>query len=114
MGVSMGMDRKSVPIFLESIRNSMTSIAKSFFLEVGKAEVFLNLKHGGKVVERVLVGDGYSLAEKLLPAIDGLLRKHDLRTEDIETFEVASDLPDGYSSRRIAETVAMVYGFAVK
>lgn len=92
----------------------MTNIAKSFFLEVGKSEVFLSLRHGGEVAERVLVGDGHSLAEKLLPAIDELLRRHELRVEEIDSFEIESDLPDGYSSRRIAETVAAVYGFAVK
>ncbi|MDD5083804.1 MAG: hypothetical protein PHT88_02590 [Candidatus Moranbacteria bacterium] len=85
----------------------------SLLLEAGKAEVFLSLQKGGVSVERVLVCDGYSLLEKLLPAIDTMLQKHQLTTGDIKKFEVTSDLPEGYSSRRIAETIAGVYGFAI-
>ena len=84
----------------------------SFLLEVGKAEVFLSLKKDDETIEKALVGDGYSLAEKLLPAIDDILRKHGLPPESVGKFKVVSDLLEGYSSRRIAETVASVYGFA--
>lgn len=85
-----------------------------FSLEVSKSEVFLNLKKRDEILEKVLVGDGYGLAEKLLPAIDDMLRKNGIEAKDIEVFEVASDLPEGYSSRRIAETVASIFGFALK
>lgn len=81
-------------------------------VEVGKEEVFLSLKKDA-VVERVLVCDGYSLLEKLLPAIDTLLQKYHLETGDITSFTVVSDLPEGYSARRITETIASVYGFAI-
>lgn len=64
------------------------------------------------VMERVLACDGYSLLEKLLPALDALLKRHDLAPEDVASFEVISDLPDGYSARRITETIASVYTFA--
>lgn len=84
-----------------------------FLLEVSKSKVFLTLKKEDEVLEKMLVGDGYSLAEKLLPAIDDMLRKNDLEPKDIEVFEVASDLPEGYSSRRIAETTASIFGFAI-
>jgi hypothetical protein len=90
----------------------MNEEQSSLLLEVGKTEVFLNLKKGDVVVARVLVCDGYSLLEKMLPAIDAMLRKHHLETGDIKKFEVVSDLPEGYSARRITETIASVYGFA--
>jgi hypothetical protein len=83
----------------------------TFLLEVDKMEVFLNLRKDGTLIEKVLVGDGRSLAEKLLPVIDTMLQKYYIKTEDIEKFEVTSDLPEGYSARRIAETVASMYRF---
>ena len=85
-----------------------------FLLEVDKKEVFLNLKKDNAVIERILVCDGYSLLEKLLPAIDAMLTRHHLETIDIAKFEVVSDLPEGYSARRITETIASVYEFGVK
>lgn len=85
-----------------------------FLLEVDKKEVFLNLKQDEAVIERVLVCDGYSLLEKLLPAIDAMLTRHHLETSDIAKFEVVSDLPEGYSARRITETIASVYEFALE
>lgn len=85
----------------------------NFLLEVGKSEVFLSLKQENETFEKMPVGTGRDLMENLLPAIDSLLRKHGLEVGDIKGFEVVSDLPEGYSARRIAETVAAVYSFAV-
>jgi len=80
--------------------------------EVGKQEVFLSLRQGDELIERVLVCDGYSIVEKMLPAIDVILKKHHLKTGDVEAFQVVSNLPEGYSARRITETIASIYGFA--
>jgi len=49
------------------------------------------------------------LLEKLLPAIDGLLSKHGISSHDVADIHVESALPDGYSSRRVAETVANIW-----
>jgi hypothetical protein len=84
----------------------------TLLLEVGKTEVFLSLKEDETIVERILVCDGYSLLEKMLPAIDAMLQKHHLETGDIKKCEVVSDLPEGYSARRITETIASIYTFA--
>jgi hypothetical protein len=84
----------------------------SLFAEVDKAEVFLSLKNRDIVIEQALVCDGCSIVEKMLPAIDAMLRRHHLQTGDIKKFEVISDLPEGYSARRITETIASIYGFA--
>lgn len=91
----------------------MSEEESSFLVEVGKLQVFLSLKKGDVVVERMLVCDGYSLLEKMLPAIDNMLQTYHLQTDDIKKFEVISDLPEGYSARRITETIASVYGFAI-
>ncbi len=91
----------------------MNDASLSLLLEVGKQEVFLSLKKSDEILERVLIGDGYSSFEKTLPAIDDLLKKHHLATSDIKDFKVESDLPEGYSARRITETIASVYGFAI-
>jgi len=60
-------------------------------------------------IGRAHIEPNRELLEKLLPAIDGLLAKHSLTPSDIADIRVESELPDGYSSRRIAETVAGVW-----
>lgn len=96
-----------------TLRDYMNTASLYFLAEVGKSEVFLSLRKHDALIERVLVCDGYSLLEKLLPAIDAMLQKHQLETSDIARCEVVSDLPEGYSARRITETIASVYGFAI-
>lgn len=63
-----------------------------------------------KEIDGVRVEPNRELLEKLLPAIDELLSKHSLSSKDVTDIRVESDLPDGYSSRRIAETVARTWG----
>ncbi len=43
-----------------------------------------------------------------------LLKEYNLKPEAIADFVVESELPDVYTSARIAETVRKVYGFAVQ
>ena len=60
-------------------------------------------------VGRVRIEPNRELLEKLLPTVDGFLAEHALDPSDIADVRVESNLPDGYSSRRIAETVAGVW-----
>lgn len=89
-------------------------MGKNFLLEANKEEAVLNLRDGDEIIDKVVVGTGHDLAEKLLPSIEALLKKHALQTTDIQEFLVTSDLPEGYSSRRISETVASIYNFSIK
>jgi hypothetical protein len=72
----------------------------------------------------ILLKDGVSIAERSWPeardmgrqlfvAMADLLREHDLKPEAISDFVVESELPDVYTSARIAETVKKVYAFGV-
>jgi hypothetical protein len=65
----------------------------AFYVEEVVTDIVLF--RGSGEVSRVRIEPNRELLERLLPAID------DIRVE--------SDLPDGYSSRRIAETVAGVW-----
>jgi hypothetical protein len=78
-------------------------------LAVHKEEISLKLEREGGMAEKVVLEDAHTLAERLLPAVDGLLSRHGLKPEDVEGFEVESSLPEGYSARRIAETAARVF-----
>lgn len=60
-------------------------------------------------IAKMRIEPNRELLEKLLPAVDTLLAAQKITPRDIADVRVESDLPDGYSSRRIAETVAGVW-----
>ncbi len=71
------------------------------------------LKDGEKVSERTWP-EARDMGQKLFQAMDELLRGQHLKPEDVADVVVESELPDVYTSARIAETVRKVYQFAVK
>ena len=54
------------------------------------------------------------MGTKLFAAMAEILKEQGLKPTDVADFEVESELPDVYTSVRIAETVKKVYGFAIK
>lgn len=93
------------------VRQIFMHTQKEFLLlfHVEEATTDIILFCDGKEIDRVRIESNRELLEKLLPAIDGLLAEHSLESSDITDIRVESPLPDGYSSRRIAETVAGVF-----
>lgn len=53
------------------------------------------------------------MGRRLFEAIEELLKGQGLKPEDVAYFTVESDMPDGYTSMRIAETVKRVYTYSV-
>jgi hypothetical protein len=82
-------------------------------LEVEREAVTLVLREADREISREVVCDGYTMLEKLLPAIDGILKKCSLTQKDVVDFQVNSSLPEGYSARRIAETITKMFLFGV-
>lgn len=79
----------------------------AFYVEEAVTDVILF--RGSGEVSRARIEPNRELLEKLLPAVDALLAEHKIIPRDIADIRVESDLPDGYSSRRIAETIAGVW-----
>ncbi len=83
-------------------------------VEVTLQDATVRLFQGDTCLESVLLDQPRELAERLLPVVDTLLSHHGIQPSEIRKFDVRSDLPEGYSSRRIAETVAQVWVAALK
>ena len=68
--------------------------------------------------EEVLVAREWSetrdMGRQLFRAIEELLSEQGIKPEDVTGFDIDSDMPDGYTSMRIAETVKKTYMFAVQ
>lgn len=71
------------------------------------------LQDGEKKSERSWP-EARDMGAQLFRNIAEVLKEQDLKPEDISDFVVESELPDVYTSSRIAETVKKVYTFGVK
>lgn len=81
----------------------------ALLFRVEEAVTDVVLSRDGKEIDCARIEPNRELLEKILPAIDDLFAKHFLTPPDIADIRIESELPDGYSSRRIAETVANVW-----
>lgn len=79
----------------------------TFYVEEAVTDIVLF--RGSGEVGRARIEPNRELLEKLLPAVDALLAEHKIIPCNIADIRVESDLPDGYSSLRIAETIAGVW-----
>lgn len=84
-----------------------------FRLELKKESSKLTLlKDGEKKSERSWP-EARNMGTKLFAAMAEILKEQGLRPEAVGDFVVESELPDVYTSTRIAETVKKVYAFGV-
>jgi tRNA A37 threonylcarbamoyladenosine modification protein TsaB len=82
-------------------------------LEIKSGWIKILLKDEKKILDEVSFLEERNLAEKLLPTIDRLLKKNKLQPQDIQDFQVVSDLGENYTTFRLAKTVAEAFKFAV-
>ena len=93
----------------ESNRKNRERRAMEIILCVGEAVTDVVLSCEGEEIGRMRIEPNRELLEKILLAIDELLTKRGVSPSDIDDVRVESNLPDGYSSRRVAETVSSVW-----
>lgn len=72
------------------------------------------LQAGKKMLDSMAWKDANNLSRELLQKIDFLLRKNKLKPQNVSKMTVKSDIPTGYTSVRIAKTVAKLFNFAIK
>ncbi|QQS20871.1 MAG: hypothetical protein IPL87_05005 [Candidatus Moraniibacteriota bacterium] len=78
-----------------------------FHIELNSTKVILKKKKGER--DRILIENSREVLERLLLSADEMLRRHDLSRRDIADVRVESNVPEGYSSRNIAETAARTW-----
>lgn len=86
----------------------------TFLLTVKKERSSLSLFKKGQEIGKKEWPEERDMGRHLFEAIEELLRKNNLKPEEVGEFVVESDLSEYSTSRRIAETVQKVYSFAVQ
>jgi tRNA A37 threonylcarbamoyladenosine modification protein TsaB len=80
-------------------------------IKIENRTVELVLQKGKQVLDTHKFQDEYHLSEELLPAIDRLIKKNKLKTEDISKITVKSDLGENFTTFRIAKAVANTWNW---
>jgi tRNA A37 threonylcarbamoyladenosine modification protein TsaB len=86
----------------------------TFELELHKESSTLSLLKDGVVVKEKSWPEGRDMGRKLFVSIAELLKEQGIKAEEVSDFLVESELPEVYTSTRIAETVKKVYAFGVR
>ena len=83
-------------------------------LTVQHLRVTVSLKKGEILLDEMSWNDQRDLLEKLLSNIDALLKRNKLKITGIEKFELDIDVPDSYSTYRIAKATIETLKFCRK
>ena len=86
----------------------------TFKLHLEKTESTLALLKDGEVVIEQTWLEARDMGTKLFQAMAEILKEQGIKPEAVGDFVVESELPDVYTSTRIAETVKKVYAFGVR
>jgi hypothetical protein len=89
-------------------------MAYIFTLHLKKDSSTLTLSQDGVVRGERSWPEARDMGRRLFESLAELLKGHDLKPEMVEDFVVESELPEIYTSARIAETVKRVYTFGVR
>jgi len=83
-------------------------------ISINNDVISLLLKEKKKVIDSLVFPEERQLSEKLLPAIDKLIKKNRLNSKDIRKITMKSDLGDNFTTCRIAKTVAKTWNWTMK
>jgi tRNA A37 threonylcarbamoyladenosine modification protein TsaB len=75
--------------------------------------VSITIVEKNKKINFLSFPEANNLSEKLLPAIDRLLKKNKLTPKDIKKISVSSDTPGSFTTPRIAKAVEKAWNFGV-
>lgn len=85
----------------------------TFHLKIEKEKSKLSLLEDGEEKGAREWQEGRDMGRRLFEGIAGLLKENNLKPKEVSDFVVDSEMPEGYTSMRIAETVKRVYTFGV-
>ena len=87
---------------------------KQISIRVRPDLVEISLKDGRKITDRSSFAEHMNLSERLLVEIDGLLARNKLTAQDLSGVKVRSEIPQSYTSTRIAKAVEKAFNYALK
>ena len=86
----------------------------SFRLEIGREGSRLSLLEGDKRVSSREWPEARDMGHQLFEAIDALSKESDLEPARVSLFVIETDIPESFTSVRIAESVAKAWEYGAR
>ncbi|XLQ20447.1 MAG: hypothetical protein ACKUBY_01560 [Candidatus Moraniibacteriota bacterium] len=81
-------------------------------LELKEKNVSLVLLDGENKIDEENWVDENNLLEKFFPIIDDMLKRNNTNIDNVEKFNLETNIPEGYTTARIAKTIIKTLNFA--
>lgn len=81
-------------------------------IKIENKSIDLALVSQKRIIDQINLPDERRLSQELLLTIDRLLRRNKLSSEDVEKINLKSDIPDTFTTFRIAKAVAETFNWA--
>lgn len=81
-------------------------------LHLKKEKNILYLKDGRKIIDQSVWKEENNMSQKLLLEIDKIIKKNKLELNGIKKIEVKNNIPNNFTTTRIARTVAKTFAYA--
>ncbi|MGB8247727.1 MAG: hypothetical protein WCE98_06925 [Chlorobium sp.] len=85
----------------------------SFILNIEKEKSRLALLEGERVISSREWPEARDMGHQLFEAIDFLLKESGIVPTDVTHFDIETDIPESFTSVRIAESVAKAWEYGV-
>lgn len=97
-----------------TLRFTLPDMDHAFRLEIGRKGSKLALLDGERVVSSREWPEARDMGQQLFEAIDGLLRESGVASTDVTHFTIETDIPESFTSVRIAQSVAKAWEYGAK
>ncbi len=85
---------------------------KTLQLSVKEKQVTIVVLDGEKIFDKEEWVDENNLLEKFFPIMDEILGRNNININNIDNFELVTNIPAGYTTARIARTIIKTLNFA--
>ncbi len=79
-----------------------------------KEDIHILLKNKNSLIDKIISKEINNLSDALLRELDNIIRRNKLSKNQIKNISVKSELPDSYTSTRIAKSIVKSFVFAKK
>jgi len=83
-------------------------------INLNKEKISILLKNNRKPIDEIILNEKNNLSNILLKELDSIIKRNKISKNQIKNVSVKSDLPDSYTSARIAKSIAKSFIFAKK
>ncbi|MDO8529192.1 MAG: hypothetical protein Q7S18_00815 [bacterium] len=83
-------------------------------IELSQEKICLKLFQNKKLVDSLTFHEKENLSQTLLVNLDKLLKRNKIAKNQLERISLTGDIPDFYTSSRIAKTLEKTWSFALK